>query len=429
MSLEIGSAKVDITPEQAVPLAGFAVRQNKPFEDVHSRLYLRALYLRERKEDGTVSNAVIVSADLLWWGSDRVPIIRQKLHERWGLEPAAIVLNGTHSHSGPQTSFVFHRLLGQADAGYVDFLENRLYEAIGQAERSAEPVALEKGVASSDIGIQRRLYKNGKVAGGYNPDGPADPEVTVIRARTERGTTKAVIVHYTCHPVTTNVNRVSSEFTGAAMDKLETRLGGQTVCLFLQGACGDINIFKSSAPAELTDEYAIIDYFGSRLADTVSGVLDAEMRRLEPAVLKGTACEQPLPLKRLPGREQLEQMAAKGESPYDEWAVAMLAMLEERPQQLVLEMNRLDIAEGLSLLVMNAEVVVEYGLFLKERSGGQILPVPYSNGMIGYVPTKKQIGYGGYEPVLSTYYFHMPSTFEESIEETIRARIGEIVRE
>ncbi|TMV51447.1 hypothetical protein FE783_06625 [Paenibacillus mesophilus] len=428
MNLELGCAKVDITPEKAVPLAGFAVRQNMPYEGIRSRIYLRALYLRQRQDDGGVRNAVIVSADLLWWGSDRMPHIRTKLREKWGLEPESIVLNGTHSHSGPQTSFRFHRLLGKADAEYVDFLESKLVEAIAAAEANAEPVTVERGAALSYIGVQRRKYANGRIYGGPNTEGPMDPEVSVVRFQSGSGSTKAVVVHYACHPVTTSQNYVSSEFSGKAMETLEQQLGGETVCMFLQGACGDINIFTSSAPAELTDDYDIIDYFGEQLAGTVTGVLNAKMERIRPVMLHGKACSLPLPLKPLETREQLESIAAKGEAPYDEWAHEMLGKPDERPTSLTLEMNRIDIAEGLSLLTMNAEVVVEYGLLIKELSGGAVLPVPYTNGMIGYVPTKEQIAYGGYEPVLSTYYFHMPGRFDESIDGTLRAKLAEMIR-
>lgn len=428
MNLELGCAKVDITPETAVPLAGFAVRQNKPYDGIRSRIYLRALYLRQRQDDGSFRNAVVVSADLLWWGSDRMPHIRSMLRERWGLGPESIVLNGTHSHSGPQTSFRFHRLLGKADAGYIEFLESRLAEAIAMAEANAEPVTIERGTGLSHIGVQRRKYGDGRIVGGPNTDGPMDPEVAVVRFRAASGGTKAVMVHYACHPVTSSENYVSSEFSGKAMETLEESLGGDAVCLFLQGACGDINIYKSSAPPTLTDDYDIIDYFGLQLANTVAGVLDAPMEALEPVRLTGRAGSVPLPLKPLETLEQLQTIAAKGESPYDEWAAEMIGRLDERPTELVLEMNRLDLAEGLSLLAMNAEVVVEYGLWLKEMTAGNVLPVPYSNGMIGYVPTKKQIGYGGYEPVLSTYYFHMPGRFEESIEGTLRDALAEMIR-
>lgn len=428
MELEIGCAKVDITPERPVPLAGFAARDNKAFEGIRSRIYLRALYLRQQIANGEKRNALIVSADLLWWGTDRMPQLYRQLHEQWGLEPGSIVLNGTHSHSGPQTSFHFHRLLGQADPDYVSFLEAKLMEAVRAAERNAEPVSIEKGSGTSHIGVQRRTYRDGAVYGGPNVQGPMDPEVTVLRFRKGTGATKAVIVHYACHPVTTQQNFVSSEFSGAAMEALEDELGSDTVCMYLQGACGDINIFKSSAPSDMTDDYAIIRYFGESLADTVKGVLQAPMRRLTPVPLSGSCYSLPLRLKPLETREELEAIAAQNKPPYGEWAVEMLRRLDSRPTSLTLEMNRLNIADGWSMLGMNAELVVHYGLYIKEQTGGSMMPVPYSNGMIGYVPTKEQIRYGGYEPVTSTYYFHMPGRLEESVEEALRAKLDEMIR-
>ncbi|GAA3405540.1 neutral/alkaline non-lysosomal ceramidase N-terminal domain-containing protein [Paenibacillus hodogayensis] len=426
MELQLGTAKADITPLAAVPLAGFAVRQNKPYEGIRSRLYARVLYLRQQAEGSAMRQAVIVSADLLWWGSDRMPRIRQTLAERFGLAPEAIILNGTHNHSGPQTSFGFHRLLGQADVGYVDDLERKLVQAIAAAAANIEPVTIEKGEGLSGIGVQRRKYVDGRVIGGPNPEGPVDPEVVVLRFRTEKGAVKAVAVHYACHPVTTNENVVSAEFSGKAMESLERRLGGDAVCLFLQGACGDINIFKESAPAELVADRDIVDYFGLLLADTVGDVLEGPMRVLKPVPLEGRTVALPLRLKPLETRAELEALAAAGESPYDEWAEAMLRNPDGRPDRLLLELTRLDVAEGLSLLAMNAEVVVEYGLYVKAVSAGNVLPLPYSNGMIGYVPTQKQIAHGGYEPVLSTYYFHMPGRFDESVEDAMRAGLADM---
>lgn len=427
MILEIGSAKVDITPETPIPLAGFAARGNAPYEGVQSRIYLRALYMRQLEEDGSVRNALLVSADLLWWGSDRVPGLLAKLKERWGLEKEAVVLHGTHSHSGPQTSFGFHRLLGAADAGYIGDLEDKLMEAVEAAAANTERVTIERGASESRIGVQRRSYVNGKAFGGEYPEGVMDPELSVIRFRTSAGSDKAVIVHYACHPVTTNLNYVSSEFSGTAAEEIERRLGNGALCLYLQGTCGDINIFKSSAPAGMTDDYEQIRYFGTQLADAISTVLDAEMAHLEPVLLHGRSYSLPLSLKPLETMEELQAIADRGEPPYDEWAVEMLNRGEGRAKELDLELSRLDIADGFSILTMNAEVVVEYGLYIKEKSSGSIWPVPYSNGMIGYVPTREQIRCGGYEPLLSTYYFYMPGRFEESIENTVRGKLDEIV--
>jgi hypothetical protein len=425
--LEAGSAKVDITPKKPVPLAGFAVRENKNFEGVRSPIYLRALFLRQRGKDGSVRNALIVSADLIWWGSDLMPDILRTLKERWGLEPGSVILNSTHSHCGPQTSFQFHRLLGKADREYVNELIQKLYEAVAMAESNAEPVTVERGRGESRIGVQRRRYADGRVYGGSFPDGLMDPEVIVVRFRTANGSPKAVIVHYACHPVTTTDNYVSSEFTGAAMEMLEQELGDGAVCLFMQGCCGDINIYKESAPPELAgNDEAIIRYFGEKLSQCASAVLSGAMQTLAPTELKGRADTLSLELKPLETKEELERIAAEGKSPYDEWAAEMLGKIGERPETLTLTLCRLDVAEGFSLLAMSAEVVVEYGLYLKELSRGKIVPVPYSNGMLGYIPTRKQVGYGGYESETSSYYFHMPGRFAESVEEAMHRKLAEL---
>ncbi|WP_127586102.1 hypothetical protein [Paenibacillus koleovorans] len=424
MELQVGCAKVKITPEQAVPLSGFAVRNNLPYERVRSDIHLRVVLLRQSNGFGEPKQALIVSADLLWWGSDRMETIRRTLKERWGLKPETIILNATHSHSGPQSSFRFHRLLGRADADYVDQLEAKLYAAVEEAASNLEPVTVERGQGSCSIGVQRRKYVDGKVFGGAFEDGIADPNVTVVRFVKGSGAAKALFVHYTCHPVTTSANELSSEFTGHAMEQLESEMDG-TVCLFLQGCCADINIYREQAPAEWSGFQAIA-FFGDRLAVSVRDVLQGPMKPLAPMRLSGNRLVVPLALRPLASREKLETIAGAGESPYDEWAEEMLRKGDSRVSKLPLEVVRLDVAEGLQLLAMNAEVVVEYGLYAKALSPN-VLPMGYSNGMIGYVPMEYQLRLNGYEADSSTYYFHMPAMLEPAIEADVKAAIAALV--
>ncbi|MDF2668536.1 MAG: hypothetical protein K0R67_842 [Paenibacillus sp.] len=416
-NLQLGCAKVDITPNYSIPLAGFAVRGNKPYEAVSSRIFLRVLLLQQTDADGASSKALLVSADLLWWGSDRIEAIREQLYNRYGLRPECVILNATHSHSGPQTSFNFHRLVGTADQAYVENLEALLYTAVEEAHHNMESVTIERGLGVCYNGIQRRKYVNGSVMGGPNPDGPIDHDLNVVRFAEESGRTKAVISHYACHPVLTTANEVSSEFTGFAMERLERELEG-AVCLFMQGCCADINIFKESAPDSM-DDHQLIAYFGDKLAEAVLATLQAPMKLLQPAALSGTQVQVPLQLRPLASREELKAIVDDGKSPYDEWATEMLSRFEARDKTLTMEFIRLDVAEGLALLAMNAEVVVEYGLYLKSLSA-DLLPVAYSNGMIGYVPMAYQLRHNGYEADESTYYFHMPAKLEPEIEAPVK---------
>lgn len=421
MLYQLGTAKIDITPQHAIPLAGFSVRNDLPFERIASRIYARIAYFRQVENDGTHRQALVVSADLIWWGSDRMPVILEKLKQHWGLDPAHVILHGTHSHSGPQTSSVFHPLLGSMDADYVSWLEQQLMEGVSEAVNNCEPVKLERGEADLHCGIYRRPLPP-------NETGPVDPEVTVIRFINNNEHTKALFVHYTCHPVTTADPYVSAEFTGVAMNKVEEKLDG-AVSLFLQGCCGDTNIdlspFNLPAAGKRGNEEHV-EYFGNQLAQTVLEVMNKPMRQLEPTPLQGTSYTLPLKLQEPFTQSELLRMAQEEKEPKKWWA--QTALKNPDPSDSIhIEMSRLDFAEEFSMLTFNAEVVAEYGLFVKQCSDHRILPVPYSNGMFGYVPTGRQIVEGGYEPNESSYYFNMPGRLDESIEGALKAKLEHII--
>ena len=118
----------------------------------------------------------------------------------------------------------------------------------------------------------------------------------------------------------------------------------------------------------------------------------------------------------LHGAEGREEATGRG--------VAILTRaLLEHPEwvapSMPLHLQRLDLAEGLALLAMNGEIVVEYGLRAKANSDGAVLPLGYANGMTGYVPTARIIAEGGYEAGEAIPYFFLPSPFAPSVEEAL----------
>ena len=94
-----------------------------------------------------------------------------------------------------------------------------------------------------------------------------------------------------------------------------------------------------------------------------------------------------------------------------------------------LEVTLLGLADCLSFLAINGEAVVDYGLFVKRRFAGTVIPLPYSNGMIGYVPTARQVGEGGYEAWESIFYFGLPAPFAPTAERIACDGLIELVEE
>jgi hypothetical protein len=417
--LMLGTCKTDITPEFPLPLAGFATRRGV-FESIAHRLYARIFAFEQKTDAAEVpARALIVSADLIWWGTERMDALRKALGERYGIGADAIILQGTHTHSGPQTSTQHAPTLGECDRNYVERLENLLLAGVGQALQSLEPVTIETGKGQCGISIHRRKRIDGRITMAPNEDGPIDRDVTVIRYRRTDGSDKALMVHYACHPTTTDSNAVSSEYCGVAMEEVERQLGGNVISAFMQGCCGDIrpalirdgNFFKGTD----TDVCAL----GEKLSVEVMAVLNRKMTVLQPAALKSHRIVLPLSLQSLPTLEELRQKQHM-EGTIGAWSRMLLADPGRIQPAINFEMTLLRIAGDLSFLAMNGEVVAEYGLIIKETYGGRILPVPYSNGMQGYIPTSRQVEEGGYEGRDSFAAFGLPAPFAPSLEPRLR---------
>ncbi len=96
-------------------------------------------------------------------------------------------------------------------------------------------------------------------------------------------------------------------------------------------------------------------------------------------------------------------------------------------EQIPLRLIMLELADDLALLGFDAEVTVGYGLWLKEWSNSRVLPIPYTNGMIGYVVTAEQVRQGGYEPDDSYPYVYRFGRFTTGAEEIIRSTVAQLL--
>lgn len=428
MSLHMGVSKIDITPEMPVELSGFATakRINKTHEHVLQRIYLRVFYFRYFTGAGVSSEALIVSADILAWGSDRIGSIRAEIAGRYGLQPTCVILNATHSHCGPQTISSFP-IIGKADPDYLRFMEQRLFEAIGLAIDNQEPVRLSKGTGSCPIGVHRRKVINGRAVKLPNPDGPNDTEVSVIRIQRLSGETKGLLVHFTCHPSMTDMNELSGEYPGFAMEEAEQALGG-AVCGFLQGCCGDIRADMVGENGRFfLGNASHLREAGKRLAQEIQQVLQGEMAPLEACPIVAGRSLVPIAYACLPTSEELASAALESDEK-KRWA----KFLNDHPDRFkageVLDIVYVKLSEDLSLIAANGELSVEYGLWVKQETGNRTLPLGYSNGMIGYVPTANQVHEGGYEGIDAIYLLGTPAPYEDNLEQKIKDRMASLLQ-
>jgi len=423
----LGTAKRDITPASPIPLAGYGWR-HEPFESVTRRLFMRCFWFRFEEECGACTEALFVFADLICWGDDQMPRIRQALFEAFGLPAERVLLQGTHTHGGPPTSVYLSPEIGRRDESYVAWLESEVVRGASEARSKTEPISFHVGTGSFEFGIHRRKREDGRIVGKPNPEGPTDPEVTVVRFDRLDGSPKGVWFHYTCHPTIGDAPRVDSEFPGAAAERLERELGAGVLPAFLQGCCGDIrpNLQRDGAFYRGGDDD--IQRWGAALAAEVLRVLREGMRSAGEAAPRFIQLQTMLPFRHVPNVETLQALASGDDRTVAAWSRTLLQSPERLKPTIPLELTYVRLAEGAAFLAMNGEVVVEYGLRIKRAFPGPIVPMGYANGMTGYIPTAEQIEEGGYEGGDAHVYFGLPSAFSADIEERIMASIERLAQ-
>lgn len=376
--LQLGVSKIDITPAEPVPLAGFAHRSGS-FRSVASPLFARCFWL----EDDGAPPVLLVTADIIWWGAGITAAIRARL------PGVCVILHATHSHSGPQTALEFAPELGVPSIEYLAALEAAVVAGAAAARENCESIRVQTGSVDVPLGIHRRKLVNGEIQMAPNPDGPVDPECTVIQFIDGHGREKALLVHATCHPTTTDASAISSEFCGHAMARLEA----ERVCTagFLQGFCGDVRPSLIRDGAFYRGGQEEVQQLGDVLAAAVGTRLSEGLSLRSPAPLRSFSTE------------------------------VELAFEEPGHAPVAIEMTCLRIAAGLSILTCNAEMVVEYGILAKQMG---MIPVGYTNGMIGYVTTARQLEEGGYESRGAFPYFRMPAPFARDTEARIQTAMA-----
>jgi hypothetical protein len=220
-TLSAGAAKVDITPQGTVCLAGFGIWRRS--QGVHDRLQARALALRR----GSLT-AVIVAVDLIGFQHQQVEEVRSRLKGKADV----VLVAATHNHSGPDTLGIWGipPCISGIDAGYLEFATGAIVRAAEAALGSLGPVQVRWGECQAPAeGLSRNLREPALI----------DRTVTVLAFDRPDGSPVATLCHFACHPeVLGSHNRlISADFPTALCASLEEARPGSTA-IFLNGALG-----------------------------------------------------------------------------------------------------------------------------------------------------------------------------------------------
>ncbi|MDP2898579.1 MAG: neutral/alkaline non-lysosomal ceramidase N-terminal domain-containing protein [bacterium] len=265
-AIHVGLAKVEITPPVGGNMWGYAGRG--PSTEVHDPLFARIAYFETAD-----TKLALVSWDVCEFQS---PWLRKQLEE---LGIPNLLLCSTHTHAGPDMD---QEDFPSTDKPWRRTVEERILEAVKKAKEETFPAFITAAEGNVTIGYNRLKRERDGTATTYFenpwriPLGPVDPTVGVIRIDDESGKTRAVIICYACHPVVLGPRntKISADYPGVAMNRIADYLGGDAMCLFIQGCGGDINALFLGRTGDSEEDFKFVRQAGNLLAKEVEEVLD-----------------------------------------------------------------------------------------------------------------------------------------------------------
>ena len=411
-----GVARVIITPQQSMWLAGYAARDHASEGTIHD-LWAKALAL----EDSLGNCALLITADILGFPKEISDRIREQLHQELGLSKSQIILNSTHTHSGPVLAnslkdiYTIDTIEVEKIQQYTSFFEAQIIKAAVEAFRMAEPVHIfvENGV--SRFQVNRRNNSERNLVEQTELKGPNDYAVPVLKVVNHSGDVKTVVFGYACHATVLGDYLWCGDYPGFAQSELEKKYPG-TVAMFFQGAGADQNPLPRRS-------VTLAKQYGQTLAASVERVLEEPMRMI-PATLATAYAEVDLPLTPAPSEAELEKVIAESKSVsayYKRWAERFLAESRSGLSPITSYPYPMQVwnVGGLPVMSLGGELVIEYAIGLKKMFGSDIFVMGYCNDVMGYIPSVTILNEGGYEGDASQQIYGLPSKWTPEIEPII----------
>lgn len=396
-----GFAARDITPEEPIFLAGYASR-NRPFEGVAAKLWVKAMAL----EDTSGKRAVLLTSDLIGFRHGVGEEIRSRLQDQTGLDASEILLNSSHTHTGPSLLMEIDDRLdkmsveqAEKQIAWTQRLIELSVEVCQESLSQLEPARLRYGVGLAPFVMNRREWTPDGIKLGFNPSGYADRSVPVLRIDDKDGRLRGVVFGAATHNTTLSGRHymICGDYAGFAQTHIQQQHEG-VQAMFVTGCAGSQNPYPRGT-LEISREH------GATLGKEVCRLLESELQTVAgPLVTRHEKSE--LPLQTPPTRAEIDRdLNSGGWRPYQ--ANAMLKVLESGkslPTTFDYPISVWQFGDDLTLVGLSGEVVGEYVPLIQQAIGpGRLWIAAYCHEVFGYVPTAQVLKDGGYE-TRGTYY-------------------------
>lgn len=394
--LKVGFGQVDITPPVGAIITGPAGPVSTGTDDP-----LRAHAMVAQSGDRKLA---FVGLDLVKIRLDLTDQTIALVTQQTGITRDAVLICPSHNHSSP----LIPARGGKATANkaYIDTLPKLISDSIVQANKALQPARMSIGrslvyeghcnrrVISKADGLVLNLWLKKlndlkQVPQVLGSEGPIDPELWVARFDALDGRTLGVLVNFTCHPCLHDrikTHNWSADFPGVISEQIAQAYGKQAVCVFTQGASGNIQPPVTWAP-DWKERSAV---FAKAAVDAAKDAIPVK----EPVTVDYARRDVDVPRCNAEAQREgtITRLGWRSES-FEGTRRTAAAM----PRTLKVPVSAARIGP-LSIATNAGELFVEWGISVKKRS-----PFPHTivseltNDSVGYEPTAQAFQHEGYE--------------------------------
>ena len=245
MKLLVGYARVDITPTEPMPLAGYGNHFSRISQNILDPLYSTCMAFTG--ENG--ETVLLFHNDLITSPEEFSIPVRKAISESTGVPFSHILICATHNHSSPY----LNDLTCAPIARFHQFAKERLVECAKQALADRKEATLETA-KNNTVGlnhVRHYVLADGSFRGDNFGDlnkSPmvghttlSDPEMRIVKFK-RAGEKDILLVNWQAHPHRTSGGRkydISSDVVGAMRQALEDQLSCRFI--YFSGASGNLN--------------------------------------------------------------------------------------------------------------------------------------------------------------------------------------------
>lgn len=419
--LLVGYSKVDITPEDPVPLGGYGNTLQRISTGFLDYLYATCIVMTDK--DG--NTAVLFGLDMVGTGSVVYSSTRTKIAEKLDIPESSIVLSASHMHSGPDMG-AQHTNIGR----YTPILSEALITAVDKAIANQAPADLYMtSIETEGLNFVRRYKLQGDIYVGYQSDvtdlglpivgheTEADHTLQLLKFDRAEDKTDILIANFQTHPHregSASNTLMTADLVGVFREEVTAKLGYDV--LYFTGASGNINPSSQIKEENRTKNYReqgkALAQYAVQADDTYVKINGGEIKSTS-TTFEGKinhSEDHLVPIAREASdywkeTNSIPMVRAKYlsygiHSPYHASAIISKASMGDSAGFDIWALSFGDVG----LAVAPYEMFDTNGSFIKENSPFKMtLVATCANGANGYLPSEFACEHGGYEPDTTKY--------------------------